>query len=546
MNNTWLLIKTMLKMQYSNAGKKGSNLWLYVVAFIFLLPVSIIYISFINGFIHSLYSGLQPFGQESALLGILFLGIHLLLFIMSLVTVLSAFYFADDIQSYIPFPFHPYQLLIGKAASPFLYLYVTSAIIFLPVFFSYGSAGGESLFYYLYGIILFMLLPIIPFAIAAIILMFMMRFVNVAKNKDRSKVIAGISSFLLIILFNIFIRLKTNSNEMVEELTVIFQKQDGLLEMVTVFYPPAYLSASALGDSQSWLGLIYFIAMLALTAGALLLFAWLGQLLYLKGVLGLNNSGKHKLSKQKMQRKMKRRPVRLSYITKELKIIFRTPTFLMQCVMQGLFGPILVVVILLFDFGTGLSLEFLDTLSDKQILLLLFIASFIIISTNVTAVSSVSREGKTWYTNLFFPLEPNQVLFSKIAASWIINLFVITLFFILSLLVTVPVVVVLIWLVTILTASWLTSSFGTYLDLLKPKLNWTDEQELFKGRFIGFIGFLIQAGILGIFTWFLWRSDAVENLYATSLILLGLLLVCIFIVYKLIDKKINSNVFQDI
>ncbi|MGJ9459294.1 putative ABC transporter permease subunit [Oceanobacillus sp. CF4.6] len=546
MNKTWLLIKTMLKMQYSNAGQKSSHVWLYVLSLLFLVPLLFIYITFMDQLIHILYDGLLPYGQESLLLGILFLSIHILLFIMSLVTVLGAFYFAEDIQSYISLPFHPYQLLIGKAASPFLYLYVTTIFVYLPIFFSYGSASGGPFLYYVYGIILFLLIPIIPFTIASVLLMFMMRFVNVSKNKDRSKIIAGIASFLFIILINILIRLNTNSNQMINELTRLIQEQDGLLEKMTSYYPPAYLSARILSEAQTWLGLLFFVFFLVLVIFAVLLFAWLGQLIYLKGVLGLSTGSKRKLSDEKINKKVRSRPVCVAYIIKELRIIFRTPTFLMQCIIQSLFGPIFIVVILMFDFGTGLSVEVLDVLTEKQTLLGLFLASFLMISTNVTPFTSFSREGKTWHTNLFLPLEPKQITFSKIAASWIINLLVLFLFLIVTLFVSIPVEIVLIWLVLILTASWFTSSFGTYLDLMQPKLYWTDEQELFKGRFIGLIGFLIEAGIIGIITIILWKTDAIQNVYVNSVILFVSLLICIFIINKLFHRKFNENTFQQL
>ncbi|MFC4024557.1 hypothetical protein ACFOUV_12190 [Oceanobacillus longus] len=546
MNKTWLLIKTMLKMQYSNAGQKNSRVWLYVLSLLFLVPLLFIYISFMNQLINTLYDGLQPYAQESLLLGILFLSIHILLFIMSFVTVLGAFYFAEDIQSYISLPFHPYQLLIGKAASPFLYLYVTTTFVYLPIFFSYGSASGGSLLYYVYGIILFQLIPIIPFTIASVLLMFMMRFVNVAKNKDRSKIIAGISSFLFIILINIFIRLNTDSNQMMNELTGFIQKQDGLLEIMTSYYPPAYLSARILSEAHTWLGLLFFALFLVLTTFSVLLFAWLGQLIYLKGVLGLSTGSKRKLSEEKINKKVRSRSVCAAYIIKELRIIFRTPTFLMQCIIQSLFGPIFIVVILMFDFGTGLSVEVLDVLTEKQMLLGLFLAAFLLISTNVTAFTSFSREGKTWHTNLFLPLDPKQIAFSKIAASWIINLLVLFLFLIGTLFVSIPIEIVLIWLVLILTASWFTSSLGTYLDLMQPKLYWTDEQELFKGRFIGLIGFLMEAGIVGIITIILWSTDAIQNVYVTSVILFVSLLICIFIINKLLHRKFSENTFQQL
>ncbi|MBY7143016.1 hypothetical protein KFZ56_08090 [Virgibacillus sp. NKC19-3] len=237
MNKTRLVMKTMLKMQYSKAGKSSTRIGLYVMAAFFLLPFLGFYIIFIHTMVEALYEFLQPFGQESLILGILFLSLHMLLFFISIATVISAFYFAEDIHSFIPFPLQPYQLLLGKAASPFLYLYVTAGAVFLPAFYFYGSVSGASILYYLFGVILFLLLPIIPFTIASILVMLVMRFVNVAKNKDRSKVFAGILSLFFIILINVLVRLNINNEVITRNFASFMQERDDLLQLITASYP---------------------------------------------------------------------------------------------------------------------------------------------------------------------------------------------------------------------------------------------------------------------------------------------------------------------
>lgn len=540
MNKTWILLKTMLKMQYSKAEGNHSQIWVWIIALIFSIPLLSIYIGIVKNAVSELYGVLEPLGQESIILGLLFLSIHMLLFLISIITVISAFYFAEDIGSFIPFPVKAYQLLLGKAASPFLYLYITSGALFLPVYLFYGIVSAASLLYYLFGIILFALLPIIPFTIASILLMIIMRFVNIAKNKDRSKILAGVFSLVFIIGINVLVRLNTNSNKMMADLTAFIQEKDGLLHMMTSAYPPALFSTRALTEAMSMTGFLNFLVMIGLSLGALFLFIWLGELFYLKGVLGLGSGNKRSVSKKKMKKQITNRPVWFAYIQKELRIIMRTPTFLMQCVVQSLFAPVFLLVILMLDSANLSGL--INMFPEKQSILILFMATLFIFGANASSLSSISREGKTWPANLFLPLKIKQIFYSKIITAWLINLLSVILILIVFIwLLNIPGVMIIVWLILALAASWFTSSLGTYLDLLNPKLNWTDEQEIFKARLAPFIALLLEVGIFGVILLILWNVSMVEGLFATSIALLFCLTAGILIVQKLLNKKIHAN-----
>lgn len=137
MSKTWKLIRIMLKMQYSRVGKKNSQTILWIVALLFLLPMAFVYISIVRSALTAFYNVLEPLGQESLIVGVLLLSVHVVLLLVSFITILNAFYFAEDIDSFIPFPVQPYQLLLAKSAGPMIYLYGTAALFFLPVFFIY-------------------------------------------------------------------------------------------------------------------------------------------------------------------------------------------------------------------------------------------------------------------------------------------------------------------------------------------------------------------------------------------------------------------------
>lgn len=546
MNKTWILVKTMLKMQSRRPEKNDSKPIIFVGGMVLFLAIALIYVPFINHAVRAIYSGLQPLGQESLLLGLLFMIVHLLLFLTSIVSVLNAFYFADDIEVYLALPLHPFQLLAGKAAGPFLYLYLLAGALFLPIFSVYGSVSGAGALYYVYGVLLFVLMPIIPFTIASVLLMVIMRFVNISKNKERSKVIAGIASFAVIIGINIAIRTGGESDDLFLRITSLIQEQDGLLRQFTLYYPPAYLSAQTLNGASAITGLVFLSGIIAMSAGFLCLFAWLGQLVYLKGVLGINTGNKRRVSTKGLSRHIKMQPIHLSYLKKELKIIIRTPAFFLQCVAQSLFVPVFLMIIFVLDFGNSEGFDITVVLTEKQLLLLFFVGGIFLLGTNATSFSSFSREGKSWMANLYLPLDPKQVVFSKIAAAWTINLITIGILLIIGIFIGFPPALLGAGTAALLLGSWYSSSIGTLLDLWSPIINWTDEQEVFKGRFLGLGALAIEVATMGLLTFFLWRLPVLENLLTTAVALMIILLIAIFVTRAIIHRQLAKGQFHKI
>ncbi|MFC3038818.1 hypothetical protein ACFOGI_00945 [Virgibacillus xinjiangensis] len=543
MRNTWLLTKTVLKMQYSRSGGNNSQLWVYVFAALFLVPMAIIYLTVVHNLVGSLYSILAPLEQEHLILGLLFLMVHLLLFLVGFMTVVGAFYFSEDVASFIPFPFHPYQILLAKASNPLIYMYVISAAVYFPVYLAYGAASGASLLFYIYGFFLYLALPLVPFTAASLVLMVMMRFINISKNKDRSKVLGGILSLSMIILVNVLIRMNTGSDDTIQNLAGLLQENGGLLKAATSFYPPAYFSAMALGNAAAWSGALHLLLMMGISLAAVLLFIWMGQHLYLKGVQGTGGGSQRKTGKNPRE-KIKTRPVWMAYILKELRLIFRTPTFLMQCVIQSLFAPIFILVLFIMDFGDNPLGTLGSMFNAKEWLLLLSVIGLFTLAGNGTSISSISREGKNWQANLFLPLPMKQVLFSKIATAWIINLLAISLVFILGLFMGAPLIILPFWLMIMFTASWLISLLGTYLDFLSPRLNWTDEQEIFKARVTGLFLLLFSMVPIGILVLLLWRIPVFQGIWSTAFLLMAFLLGGIFLIHQLLVKKLDTDHHQ--
>ncbi|GIO21600.1 ABC transporter permease [Oceanobacillus sp. J11TS1] len=543
MRNTWTVTWTMLKMQYTSAGKH-SNAWIYIFLAVMLVPFFMILLNGISSIIAAAYHFLAEVNQESLLLGFVLLVLAAVIFILSIVMILSAFYFSDDITAYIPLPLHPYQLLIGKAANPLIYNYLLSALLFLPFLFIYGSISNAPLLFYIYGFILFIIFPAIPFAVAAMILMFIMRYVNIAKNKDRSKIFMGIGSLLFIIFINVIVRLNMDEAALVDMLTTYMQEQEGLLRMVTVIYPPAYFGASSLHFAGSWFGFLFLISVIGIFAISVFLFVVAGQRFYLKGVRGMSSGSMGTLSDKASSKLTKQRAIRKTYIRKEIKIILRTPVFLMQCVVQTFFFPIFLTIILFLDTSEGLS-TLTQTTSDKKLLLILFMLSIVMLSGNVTASTAISRDGASQKLNLFLPIPLKSIIYAKLFVAYAITIIPFIIMVAVGVYIHIPWHILVSWICIALVYNWLSTMINFMIDLYHPKLHWTDEQELFKGRYILFLLSLAQTAIFGILTIIIWKAN-ITSFYPTVLILGSIMLILTCIVQGYLSKKIKLTTLQNI
>ncbi|WP_079529274.1 putative ABC transporter permease subunit [Halobacillus hunanensis] len=546
MAKTWKLIRIMVKMQLSLVGKSTNEKLGYVFLGIFAIPASLFILYVINGLISSMYGVLAPSGNESVILGLLFVITSILFVFISVGTILSSFYFAEDVESFVALPFQPYQIILGKSAVPFLTLYLTNLVILAPSLVICGLHSHAGIVYYLYAFIIWLLTPVIPFVVTAVLLMFVMRFLNLSKNKDRIKVFAGLLTFVFAIGINIVIRLNSSETNPGSNLAHLLAEQNGLLQLTTKFYPPAYFSSISLTDPMSMAGAGYFLFTFALAIVAILFMMTTGQKLYFKGVLGLSGGTKKTVSPAKMSKKIQKKNFLYSSWVREMKIMLRTPTFFTQIIVQSLLLPVLFVIILVMDTSgsiQGIS-AVVNSWQGKTIILAMVGFTVLVLGINPAAISSVSRDGKSWFNHLYMPVRAESVMLSKILASFFINFLSLLVLFIMVCLLKLPIMLTVIWIVLSLLISWLTSIIGTILDLYTPNLHWTDEREVFKGRFIGLLALAVEVIIFAPLILILWRVDGFGGIWMTTMILFAALSLLIFISNRILKTMIEKHFYS--
>ncbi|KGX85312.1 putative ABC transporter permease subunit [Pontibacillus litoralis] len=543
MNKTFLLSKMILTLSFSELFKDTRAKRNAFFVFLGFLPLIVIWLYILSSIISSSIYILAPSDNEPIILGILFVLTAIITVLFSIPSVISSYYFADDMENYLTMPFHPYQLVIGKSLAPLLITYMVNLAILAPTMIFYGMATGSGILYVCLSIFIFILFPIIPFIVAALIVMLGMRYVNIAKNKDRSKVYAGIFSLVFIIGFNIIIRLNTNSNQMSQEIGSWLNQQEQLVWQVTKLFPSAYVATNTLTSSTWWMMILFLILFIVLTALALYLFITIGQRMYFKGMLGINKGGKGK-KKQHIEKRIGSNPTLVTLTKKELKTIVRTPNFFMNCIVQSLFLPVFFVAMIAFDDSIGSIASFIQSSNEVNVLLTTFSITVFMLGINLTATSSISRDGQWWFTNLYIPIEPKTVIYSKVITAWIIEGISIILLGGIFLYLGVPTIPLLMWGILVTMVSWISGTLGTIIDLHYPALNWTDEQEIFKMRYIPLLSFLIQIFVFGAAILAIWRLPYFTGVWQTFLAMSVVLVIAIYLGNHLLKKAIQKHYFH--
>ena len=302
------------------------------------LPIVVSIVRFMN----YVYDVLSQIDQEGVLLSIGFFTSGLAIFFLGLFYIIGTFYFSEDIETLLPLPLRSYEIISSKFLVVVIYEYITALIILAPVLLVYGIRSGEGIVYYILSIITFLIFPIIPLALGSIIVMIIMRFSNIAKNKDLFKLFGGIAALAVGLSINIIIQKFMNgvlSNpEALQRLLL-----EGNNSLVNVYsFPGLKYLTYALINNSTLSGILNYVIFIVITLAVFAIFLFVAEKLYFKGVIGISEAGSKKrmLSNDQLAKGSFKRSAVVSYTLKELRILFRTPIYFLNCILITFILPI--------------------------------------------------------------------------------------------------------------------------------------------------------------------------------------------------------------
>ncbi|NMA84138.1 MAG: hypothetical protein GX962_09795 [Epulopiscium sp.] len=497
---TWLLAKVLFK---NGIGKSKMKMkWKVLLGILFcvwLIPVGIGFF----GIISALYDGFHGIGQEGLLLEIGLIGAAFLVLFFGIIHLLNIFYFTKDVESLLPLPFTPGQVIGAKFLVALLYEYLTVGLIILPILFVFGFKASMGIIYFLYSSLVFLVLPILPLVLAGILVVILMRFTNLGKNKDLLKVVGGIIAIVFALGLNIGIQYFTNagmSPEKIQEL--MMQGNNSLLGMSSGLFPHLQLASKGLLYASTLEGFLLILGFILISCVSYVIFFWVGEKLYFKGVVGLSESRarRRKITAQAFQRQTLRRTAFWSCFSKEVRLLLRTPPYFLNCVMMNVLGPLFLILPIFTNQQEISNIKWDGEPAILGIALAIAVGVVLFIGgTNGIAATALSREGEQIFVSKYLPISYMIQLNAKIASAIYIGFWgIFILIGIGAIFFGFPIIFYFAVMIVGGVALLFSALIGIIIDLYHPKLDWDSEQKAVKQNINVFFQMLIVLVVGGV------------------------------------------------
>lgn len=530
---TRVLLKTGTQSPGNKKNKKQiKGILLGLLLIIAFTPIAIQF----GKFLSVAYDGLHAMGQEAVILGFGLSIVCVVIFFFGIFYAMGIFYFSMDVENLLPLPFKPWHIMGAKFAVVLIYEYLTELIFFLPTIIAYGIKSNGGVLYYTYGVIIFLLLPIIPLVIASVINMIIMRFTNIAKNKDRFRLVGGLIAMGFGVGINIYIQRFTQDINQSEITKMFEQGNNSLVALATKMFPSTIIAVNSLINTTNIHGIINLILFIVITLASLMIFIILGQALYFKGVMGVSETASKRktLSSHELTKNTTQNSTLKIYILKELKLLFRTPIYFMNCVLMNFLWPVFLLIPIFAQKGGRSQLnmftEFLQNDKTTGIALGIFFAFMVFVScSNAISTTTISREGKNLFILKYIPMKYKDQLMAKVLSAVVLGVAGMLMVCILGLiLLKLPLDLVLLMIIVGFLGIVFTSFIGIFIDLNFPKLQWDTEQKAVKQNLNVIISMIICIALGGLMVFLIIKLElakwAVFALIVVSCTILDLLL----------------------
>jgi ABC-2 type transport system permease protein len=523
--------------------KERKDLWLvllFTLGLLGLLPVLWLYVTVLG---HA-FSILRSMGQETALLTLAILAGQFLILVFGLFYVLSAFYFSRDLEFLVSLPARPFEVIGAKFGVILVNEYLTVLFVVAPAFVVYGVMAAKPLAYWPLAAVVFLLLPVIPLALAGLLVMAMMRLVNVSRKKD-FLILAGSLTLLAMALF---LQLGLAGNRSPEELLKFFTASDGMVHLVGEKFPPCIWASRLLAAGFNAPGLGYLALFAGVSIGVLLLLLISAEKLFYRGLIGLSEMAarRKKLSPAALAGSFaNRHGTGRAILLREWKLMNRTPIFLLNGILSVILVPVMLFFMVRSNAGSA-SMAILKILgSGDRMAEILFAAAFFVACgcLNGTASSTFSREGRNFWISKVIPVAPGRQVLGKFLHSYLVAVLgtlggslAARLALGLGWRSILPAVLLA------LVAGALLTAVNMTVDLARPLLTWTNPQRAIKQNLNVVLAMALDAGIVFGFYYlsqFL-RGSGVEgtSLVVTLLVVFILLAaVSFFLLTRFADRR---------
>lgn len=468
------------------------------------------------------YELLAPMGQEGIALEFAFFAASLMSLILGFPMIISVFYMTNDIEKLLYLPIRSWQIVGAKFTVSLIYTYLTSLYFLCPFLVGYGAASASGVLYWIFAFLAIIFVPVMPLIYSGVISMILMRVFKRAKNKD----FLSILSVLVTLVFAFGLSTVTSGmGDMEGEalIALMMKGRNSLMGFMNGIFPSLRFLEKGVAE-ESILPMLIF---LVITAAAMVVFLLIAEKLYFSGAMGMRETtAKRKMVSERESSKMSRRKsARKAYLQKELKLLFRTPVYFMNCVMLVFIWPLLLLIPIAIQLGQGGGLDLDGLLSHVDlggstactvVLFGVLCVSLVSGLFNYVTGTSISREGKSFSFMKVIPVPYKTQLQAKLLSGLYVGAAGTTGYCLIILLVLIMGFRLPAWtLIPSIIGSFLANAIQCliqmFIDLFHPKLSWESEQQAVKQNFnVVFAMFLNMAAGFGLGALVFWLNKVLS------------------------------------
>ena len=383
-----------------------------------LAVFGLLFWGFIFGVLYRLlvyFRGVQEIGPLLAgkLLGLILIGFFSILLLSNVITALSSFFLAKDLDLLVSGPVDWLKLYGAKLLETIVHSSWMVVLMAVPMFAAYGIAYDGGIWFPLVALAVFLPILIIPGVIGSAVTLILVNVFPARRTRDILSVIAVLAAGGIVLLFRVVrperLARPEGFRSLVDFVTVLRTPTSPLL-------PSEWAQHATMSWLQFKLDYLPFYLLWSTAGAAVVLGAIIHRTLYLKGFSKAQESGERWARSGPLHRftMAALRPLGIlkrELVLKELRLFFRDTTQWSQLILLGV-----LVVVYVFNIkylplrSEGITLF----LRNMVPFLNLVLAGFVLASIAARFIfPAVSLEGRTLWLLRSSPMSMRDLLWSK-------------------------------------------------------------------------------------------------------------------------------------
>ena len=434
-----------------------------------------------------------------------------LAFVSGLATVISVFFFSTDLPTLVPLPLRPATIIQAKFATILLTEYISVVLILLPTAVAYAQLMGGGLLYWLAVLVVGLLVPVVPLALASVVALLMMRFIS-RRHRDLLLVVFSLAFVAAVLWFQMTVISTVPSGDPGAFLADILAGKISLVTVLGRSYPPAawattLIAGGGAGGVTAWLGSTF--GFLGLAVFSLWVTSLAGSRFFYAGLVGGTELARRRLTAEQRtaaragaEARTVQGGVVRALFWREWRLFMRVPLYVMNGFLASLIVPVLFLApTTIKDPEIQALLRTLTASSNAAFSTALVLSALIVflVSLNTTSSSAISREGKTLWISKVIPALPEQQVHGKMlfaAVGALVSALPIVVILGIALKMS---LVRLAWATLLgLLASAVVLLVGLLYDMARPYLKWTNPQQAVKNNLNVIIPLPVAVGLLAV------------------------------------------------